>query len=216
MRENMEKQGFTLPTVVSLQPEQINEACQILTKAFFNLPVYEWIFPNINHRKRVLPWFFGSWVRYCLNNGEVITTPDLEGVGGCVNPKSMRDPRRRTIEIRRWHQAPLRMGLRSFWRARNFVKHLGVLRNQHAPPHPYIHVVFIGVDPSCRRIGVAKALYDFFIENVNRDGLPCYAETYIEKNLKIFSKFGFEVVHESEIPGLGIPIWSIIRWPKRS
>lgn len=215
MGKIMEKKGFALPTVVSLQPEQINEACQLLTKAFFNLPVYEWIFPNINHRKRVLPWFFGFWVRYCLNNGDVLTTPALEGVGGCVYPKSMRNPRQRTKEMR-WRQAPLHMGLRSFWRAYNYMQHLGAIRNRYAPPTPYIHVVFIGVDPSCHRIGVAKALYESFIENVDRDGLPCYAETYIEKNLSIFRKFGFEVVHESEIPGLGIPIWSIIRWPKRS
>jgi GNAT superfamily N-acetyltransferase len=215
MGENMEKQGFKLPAVVSLQPEQINEACQVLAKAFYNIPVIEWIFPNINHRNRVLPWYLGMWVRDCLRYGKVLTTPALEGVGGWVNPENINFSRRRLIE-QGWLYAPLRLGLSSFRRAYKFKEYLGGQTNRHEPPPPYLPGTFIGVDPSCQRIGVAKALFVPYLELADREGLPCYFQTLLEKNLAIFSKFGFEVVHKRGIPRTEISIWAMIRWPKNS
>ena len=50
-----------------------------------------------------------------------------------------------------------------------------------------------------------------YLTGVSREGLPCYLDTHNPNNVSLYQRFGFEVVHEDEIPGTSVRHWAMLR-----
>jgi ribosomal protein S18 acetylase RimI-like enzyme len=200
--------------IVPLPSSQQQMAWQALARAFYDYPLIEYLFPGTRQRERVLPWFMGFAVRYCLKYGEVFTTPAFEGVAAWVRPAYTRFSWRRHIESGLL-QMPFRIGLGAFRRTTENDYYVEVLRHHYAPRQHW-YLLALGVVPACRGKGIGEALLEPVLAKASKEETACYLETHSETNLAFYGRFGFEVVHAGEVPGRGLRVWAMLRKPPRN
>jgi ribosomal protein S18 acetylase RimI-like enzyme len=75
---------------------------------------------------------------------------------------------------------------------------------KHHPDFPFLHLWYIGVDPSEQGKAKGTELMGRIIHDSRRFGLPIYLETSTERNFPFYEKLGFKVI--SEINTLGYPL----------
>ncbi len=78
-------------------------------------------------------------------------------------------------------------------------------------PYPHWYLQIIGVDPAYQGQGFSSQLVRPMLERIDREHLPCFLETNIEKNVAIYQRFGFGVVSEDEIPGTELMSFAMLR-----
>jgi len=71
--------------------------------------------------------------------------------------------------------------------------------SEHDPVEQHWHLGPIGVLPSHRGIGVGTELMQRFCKEVDNCSAKAYLETDLDKNVRFYEKFGFEVISKSTI-----------------
>ncbi|OKH18560.1 GNAT family N-acetyltransferase [[Limnothrix rosea] IAM M-220] len=90
---------------------------------------------------------------------------------------------------------------------------LSSLSLRYHPKEPHYYLCAIGVRQSFRRQGVASRLLTHVLAMADREQAPTYLENSQEKNLALYQKNGFEVVHKHILTNSS-PIWFMQRSPK--
>jgi ribosomal protein S18 acetylase RimI-like enzyme len=72
----------------------------------------------------------------------------------------------------------------------------------------------LGVDPPRQGQGVGSALMAPVLARADAAAQPCYLETNKEINVKLYTKHGFEVQFEGDIPNGGPYLWTMKRMPR--
>jgi GNAT superfamily N-acetyltransferase len=197
--------------LIHLTKDQIKPAAMTLAKAFTNYPVSEFILPNLVERRKKHPRIFASYLHNGLKYGEVYTTSvNYEGVAIWFGP----DTRRESFWDRlRWRFfAPFVEDDLVLSRQRILESYATAVRARYAPSrHWYLQV--LGVDPACQGQGYAGKLLKPMLDRADRDGLPCFLETQLEKNVTLYEHFGFRVVEAGIIPGSNLKSWAMVRNP---
>jgi hypothetical protein len=49
------------------------------------------------------------------------------------------------------------------------------------------------------------------LARIEQEHLPCYLSTQREENIRIYQRYGFEVVEDIEIPGTDMRTWGMLR-----
>ncbi len=90
-----------------------------------------------------------------------------------------------------------------------------VLSRMHAlrPAAPHAYVAVLAVDPDQQRAGIGRALLGSFLDECDRDDLPCHLETSRPDNVGYYRRFGFDVTHELSVESTP-PLW-IMHRPRR-
>lgn len=73
---------------------------------------------------------------------------------------------------------------------------------RHEPKRQHWHLGPIGVLPSHQGMGIGSMLMERFCKEVDACKSEAYLETDVDKNVRFYEKFGFEVVSESDIFGV--------------
>src|SRR5687768_8822892 len=94
---------------------QVDGVAHTLSEAFFNDPMFTYILPDEQRRRKQLQWFFKSGLRYGMSYGSVCTNNTLDG--GAIWLK----PGRTTVTFQGMFRsgmlaAPLHLGLQAFGR----------------------------------------------------------------------------------------------------
>ncbi len=84
------------------------------------------------------------------------------------------------------------------WRKSVWFKEWG----KHDPVAPHWHLGPIGVLPTHQGSGIGSMLMERFCKEVDACKSQAYLETDLDKNVRFYEKFGFNVVSESEIFGV--------------
>lgn len=182
-----------------------------MAEAFREEPNFTYMLPNSDTRERRLSWFFGSFVaRLGLRYGEVYA-PSAGGGGAVwIRPGSGVSPwgaLRAGLAV-----IPFRIGLHGARRAATLGGRIDALREEVAPPlHWYL--MALGVRPSDQRKGLGRELVRPVLDRADRDGIPCYLETFRERTAGYYRRLGFEVVRLDALPG-GPPFWCMTRSPQ--
>ncbi len=194
-------------TTAPLTPDGIPAATRTLAAAFAGYPLFRAIAPN---NPRAIEAFCGLLVRYTARLGTAYATADGAAVA-CWLPPGHPTPTTGGL-IRAGVVALVReLGLRGgvlMWRLeRQFDR----ARTGHVPgPHWYLPL--LGVHPSARRRGLARAVLQPVLACASRDGLPCYLETQDEANIPTYARLGFSVVGSRRVAG-GLMNWELCREP---
>lgn len=196
---------------VLLQQQQLDEAGEMLGRAFYDDPLMVYVLPDDEKRRRLLPWFMSTGARFGLRNGEVHTTPDkIEGAAVWVPPAGLPISNMRMIMAGMW-LVPFKAGLAV---TRRFMGVMDLLEKHHEQDVPAQHwyLMILGVEPERQGQGVGGRLIQPVLARADSDQLPCYLETMKEINVTFYRKHGFAVVSEGEIPDEGGPhYWTMRR-----
>jgi len=197
--------------VIALPPSQIKQACAVLSQAFYDDPLFQYLIPDEARRARLLPSFHSITIRYAMHYGEVYTTPGIDGVACWLVPGRTTPTWLGMLRVA-LHGAPALFGLSGLRRYFPIGSYVEKVHEQAASGlHWYLWE--LGVDPSCQHQGIGGQLIQPVLERAARDNLPCYLETMNEINLPFYEKHGFKVVSDGVVPECGLRVWGMVARP---
>lgn len=201
--------------IVRLQRAQRARAVESLTRAFHDDPMWSCVLPDPETRPDALRPMWDALIGFARVYGAAYTTPNGEGACCWIAPGNTKT----TV----WQMLRTGMALpRSMMRlpkdARDrFFKLMRFIDERHkrlmTGPHWYLWA--LGVDPDAQGQGIGGALLRPVLERADADGVPCYLETQTEANVAFYRKRGFETVLEEREPVGGLPVWFMVRSPRR-
>ncbi len=200
--------------MIRLSPDQFKPARLALGQAFENYPLMTYALAKAEGGLHAVTSLYGSILWDCLRWGEVYATSDLAGVAcwlspGQTSPSLLRLIRSGMLNL------PWLFGWTGFRRLQAYDHMAHKLHHEHASgTHWYLWA--IGVRPQDQGKGIAGQLVSPILARADQDSLPCYLETHLESNVKIYMRLGFEVGSRSVLQGHPLPVWGMIRRPHRS
>jgi len=182
----------------------------LLSQVLENEPHIKYLLPEKQTRQIVLPWFFRFIVNASYVSGEIYTTENIDGAALWIGPG-----RAFTLErIVRTDMVtmPFKLGWATFRRCINLAAHLETIHKQLAAgPHWYLMV--FGVKPSSLENDGRSALLQPVLSQADSEGLPCYLETFAERDIAFYERRGFRVQGAGSIPRGGANFWAMMRPP---
>ena len=187
---------------------EIGRLSRALTQAFWDDPVFEWFWPRPKHRLARIERFFRAIAleRLTLPHGHVYTTEALAGGALWVPPGEAGSSASETLEM-------LPEVLRSS--GRHVVRSLRgqAAFESHHPHEDHWYLMFVGVAPEWRGMGLGTALMQSVLDRADAEGMPAYLDATSPRNRRLYERHGFDVTEEYRLPGGGPPLWSMWRDP---
>ncbi|MCX5204294.1 GNAT family N-acetyltransferase [Streptomyces sp. NBC_00237] len=160
---------------------------RLVDEAFQDDPVSKWIFPDVQHYRRVHPQMMGGFFDQVLKDGWVDVTEDLSAVamwlptpagepGPDDGPAQLRaavDPDNERVELVSTYTAAI---------------------HPHHREHAYLWI--IGVDPERQGEGLGSALMAPVLDACDRDGTAAYLEASSERSRELYLRRGFADIGE--------------------
>ena len=195
------------PTIRRAVSSERGALSETLARAFWDDPVWGWLFPDEATRPRRSSQVFHAYLRDALNVGEVYTTPDLSGAALWKPPGKWK-----------LSNAAIVRSLPSLLRAfgTRLPASLEIERkveSQH-PHDPHWYLSVIGTDPVAQGKGIGAALIRQITDRCDADGLPAYLESSKEANVPYYERFGFKVTGDTRLGDDGPTIWFMWRDPQ--
>jgi ribosomal protein S18 acetylase RimI-like enzyme len=177
------------------------ETAQALARAFYDDPVFGWIFPADGSRHRRLQRFFVTELQHeSLRHGAVeVARIDGRVAGAAVwFPPGTWSPGTESSALPGY--------LRAFGRRLGIVsQYESVAVRAHPREQPHWYLAFIGVDPVRQGCGVGAALLRSRLRRCDEEGSPAYLESSNIDNVALYQHFGFEVTGALGLPE-GAPV----------
>jgi GNAT superfamily N-acetyltransferase len=192
---------------------QLDEASQVLARAFFDDPMMVYILPDEKQRASILPPFMRAGATIALNHGEVYTTPGALMGNACWLPPGQTEVSEERLAEAGGLEVLGSMGEEAAGRFATLMAHMGELHEKAVPPEHW-YLLILGVDPPRQGQGVGGALVEPILSRADAEGRPCYLETMKPRNVTFYRKHGFEVVVEDDTPDGGLHFWTMRRDPR--
>lgn len=194
--------------VAAVLRSQESALADVLARAFHDDPIWEWIFPDAAVRARRLPPLFRRFLRHADRRRATIrTTAGRQGVAIWRPPGGWRDPR--------WSQLRLAVAMAPLFRdALDRITVLGATVESHHPDEPHWYLATLGTDPGAQGRGIGSALLAEQLASCDAGGIPAYLETETAANVAFYSRHGFVVRSEADVPRAGPHMWFMWREPQ--
>jgi GNAT superfamily N-acetyltransferase len=177
-----------------------------LARSFEDDPVMAWLFPDGGTRVQKLErWFRHEGLRH-LAHDTVYTADGHPGAAYWDPPGHWKMPL--TAILR---SAPLMVRLFGS-RIPTALSGLGKVEKVH-PTEPHYYLAVLGTEPEQQGKGVGSALLAPVLSHCDTEGIPAYLESSKERNIPFYSRHGFEVTGEVELPK-GPKVWTMWREPR--
>jgi GNAT superfamily N-acetyltransferase len=195
------------------RPDDAAAIADVLVAAFLEDPGAVIFEPDAERRVAILPSFFGAWVRAAIADGGDLVVPSgaaVTGVASWFGPARY-GPSDEALEAAGWREVLATFGDSA---AARMVAMTDALERQHArlAPWPHLRLDFFGVVPAAQGTGLGSALIEHGHARADAMGLPCYLETFTERNVAFYRRRGYDVVEWYEV-GDGVPIAALERQP---
>ena len=192
-----------------LQKKDTRRAAAVLADAFQHDPVWDAIMGELGPEKRA--YAFETPVRYGLKYGAVYAPSEqLEGIAAWV-PGTRADMTMWRVLRSGAMWSGIKLGTKVAGRMMPIFRPIEVDREEHMRGRSYIYLQVIGVDPALQGQGYGGKLLRALIEQSEQTGMPLYLETETEKNVRMYERFGFQVVKEITLPMINLPMWEMMR-----
>jgi len=177
-----------------------------MAHAFYEDPVFCWLFPDDERRLEQSRRYFSGRTRILMRQGEVYTVDGAPAAAMWARPDDWRDP---PMDVLRQFTALMPALGRRIPRS---LAGLRVIEENHpAAPHWYLAV--LGTRPERQGEGLASALLGPVLRECDRLEIPAYLETGKERNVHFYTRHGFKVTKEIQMPK-GPPMWLMWRDPR--
>jgi len=198
-----------LDSLYRLQRKDTAQAGEVLADAFQHDPVWNAIFGDVRPEQKAHA--FETPVRYCLRYGEVYApSAHLEGAAAWV-PGALADMTLWRV-LRSGAMWPgTKLGTRIARKMVPVFRPIEADRRENMRGRSYIYLQVIGVAPAFQGQGFGGKLLRALIEKSEQAGMPLYLETETEDNVRMYERFGFQVVKEITLPTVHLPMWEMVR-----
>jgi len=199
-----------LENLPRLNRSHIWPAAEVLVRAFLDYPLLQCYFSDEAQREKVAYYFFRYSLYYGIRYGEVYaSSTDLEAVAVWIRSDNLPVSFRRVVR-----SVPLSViigfGREGGGRMKHAGDYMDAVRKRLAPfEHWYLQL--IGVNPQFQGKGYASKLLRPMLARIDEEGLPCYLETLVERNVRLYEHFGFEVIEKATIPKTSLTNWAMLR-----
>ncbi len=195
---------------VPLKASQIDRATDILCTAFHDAVWAKFAFPDSSKRAQALRLIFRSQAKFCLRYGYAYTTPEVNAVACWIASENARYTFWRKLRTGMLF-VPRRLGRESRHRFSEITNTFNQVR-QRLMKGPYWYLVMLGVDPACKGQGLGSKVHNKVLRLADEAGALCYFETYSERHVEYYKKFGFEVLETGDQP---IKFWVMTKLPSQ-
>jgi len=187
-----------------LEISKAEELAAVLSEALCNEPHFRYVIPDDHARLRFLRGYFGSAIRASRLNGEIYTTPPIDGGALWIGPgRGLTLASMMTMSPSEAQE-----------RCSNLVTHLDEV-HQQLVRELHLYLLALGVKPSRQNENVEGILVEPLLARADSDDLPCYLETFNDKHLPFYERHGFRIAGSGKIPGGGPDFWAMIRRPSQ-
>ena len=177
------------PTVRQANASDAPAITAMLVRAFDDDPVANYMFAGDRRRRRGLHSFFGTELRRnYLPHGHVYTTDDHSGAALWGPPDRERHPVQELFQL--FPTAPFLLSPHTL----GALRLLFTVEDLH-PKEPHWYLFTLGTAPERQGKGVGSALLRSMLHHVDSQGEPAYLESSKERNVPLYARFGFEVIH---------------------
>jgi GNAT superfamily N-acetyltransferase len=185
--------------------DQPGRVAQTLARAFQDDPALSWIIPDPARRRKVLPRFFAVMAEQSHRHGEVLASPQGEAAALWYPPGHIRDDLLDSIRDN------LRMvGVFGTSLPRG-LKVADAMYARHPDPQNCTYLRYVGVTPDAQGKGWGGAIIRAGIARAAESGTGVLLETATPANVAIYTRLGFEISEEWNVPDGGPKFWTMIR-----
>jgi len=184
--------------------DDIPSLVSLLTTAFNDDPVIDWVMPRDERRGEAFDAFFGLILReICLPQGLTYVT---ENTGAAIlwEPPLGEWPSEPDIPDSTWVEIT---GPDAYSR----LNALGDLMDAHRPEERHVYLSLIASLPEYRGQGLASALLDAGLMRWDREGVPTNLMSTNGDNLPFYESRGYRVIAEADLPDGGPRMWDMWR-----
>jgi ribosomal protein S18 acetylase RimI-like enzyme len=201
--------------ITRLSEALLDEAADIQARAFFDDPLFEFVFPDAADRRTRLAWVMRMGLAYGCRNGHVDTTAEtMLGHAVWLPPGNTHMDDARLLEAG-FVDPEARMGADALARFGTFMAQIGPI-HERLMPEPHWYLMILGVDPPHQGQRVGSALIQSMLAHADAEECRCYLETAKARNVPFYQKHGFEVVEAVGIGGGGPRMWMMVRAARSS
>ena len=174
-----------------------------LATAFQDDPAFSYILTSGATRKRVLPSFFEVMAEQSHRHGEVLASPDGGAASLWMPPGTVKDGffQELTDTLRM-----IGVFKTSVFRGLSVGKQV---YSMHPKPQPYVYLRYVGVAPDAQGKGWGGAVVRAGIARAAEQGHGVLLETATPGNVAIYTRLGFEITDEWQVPG-GPQFWTMV------
>jgi ribosomal protein S18 acetylase RimI-like enzyme len=201
--------------ITRLSEALLDEAADIQARAFYDDPLFAFVFPDARERRARLAWLMRMGVAYGCKYGHVDTTAEtMLGHAVWLPPGNTHMDEARLAEAG-FVNPEAHMGADALERFAAFMAQIGPI-HERLMPEPHWYLMILGVDPRHQGQRVGSMLIQSMLAHADAQQLRCYLETAKPRNVPFYQKHGFEVVEEAEIVGGGPHVWLMVRAARSS
>jgi ribosomal protein S18 acetylase RimI-like enzyme len=195
--------------MIELDEADIPRAAGLIARAFDQDPLLLHMLPDRGLRARLGPVHLEPVVRMCTRHGSAWRTEEFDAVAAWMPPGGW-PPEPALVEECGFAQAADAVGPEAMARFNGVYALVDGFAEQ-VTPNPYWLLNLVGTEPGRRRRGAASAALAPVLVRAGANGVPCYLETFAERNLAFYRRHGFEVVAQAGDAAAGIRCWAMLR-----
>ncbi len=192
------------------EPSDVDAVAQTLAGAFFNDPVWGWVFNEPQHRHDQQAAFWALFVAGSIEHRWVWTTSRHEAVSLWIPPgcPELIEPYKARLE-------PLVEELVGP-RSQIMFEVLDRFEAAHPAHEEHFYLSLLGTHPDHRGNGTGMRLLAENLARIDERRMPAYLESTNPANLKRYESVGFEVYRQFELPEDGPVVTTMWRRPRQS
>ncbi|MGB2249039.1 MAG: GNAT family N-acetyltransferase [Alcanivorax sediminis] len=185
----------------------------MLSRAFYQDPLFVYFFPNDAKRERQSLHTFRFMLRHAHLNGKVVcSSNNRDGAALWLPSDAMQHS---WLDLMRLGLLPafFAQGPMAVQRQLDAVEDMQAMHNTIiSEPHYYLTV--FGVEPDKQGKGVGSSILRPTLEQFDHEGMPAYLDTHNPENVSLYLRFGFEIAHHGYLPGGAVMHWGMLRKPR--
>jgi GNAT superfamily N-acetyltransferase len=186
-------------------PGDRSRAVRTATRAFADDPLVLWFLAD--RYDDAAPVFFGTLFDMRVDDGEVWVTDDAVSIAQWNPPGGLRGDAAARDEL--WRAAAPVFGQAALGRFMTW-DHLA---RPLLPAQPYWYLGILATHPDWQRQGLARAVLHPVGARADAAGEPMFLETATLEDVAYYTRFGFTVTAEVDMPDAGPRVWLMWRDP---
>ena len=199
--------------MLKLEKKHIKLASLMLARAFKDDPFNVYAFPDPEERVKKMPYAYQFLIRYYISYGRCfITSPKLEGAAVWIHSDNLGTSFWRMI-ISGAIWPAMKMGVETGRRVQVLSNYIEK-KHRELVPNKHWYLFLMGVDPKYQGKGYASQLLNGMLSEIDGEGLPCYLETEVERNVPIYKHFSFDVIDRFTVPNTQLNLVAMLREPE--